>query len=195
MRNLLIKVTSNERLLFPLFIFTLALIVLLGVIFSSCGLSDSSTDKQIDRAVEQRSETFERAEKLFPVPQLENFPSRQALIKFTERTDLAGHTWYVYILGDTGNIIGYYVSQTRPVNSCTFLNSTEHVRTNTKGNVVLTAPSLDGIYYGGAGSSAGCDAWFFFDAATDAMIEIRGVKFFTTDQPLALEADAINISE
>jgi len=62
------------------------------------------------------------------------------------------------------------------------------------GNAVITAPSLDGIYYGGGGAAAGCDEWFFFDSATNALIKIRGVKFFTADQPLSLNAEPITVA-
>lgn len=171
---------------------TIAAILGIFLIVGAC------TDKQGEdirkEGVEQRLTTFERALAVAPNPNPINFPSRSALVEFTNRQDLLDHPWYVYILGDNGNVIGYYVAQTRPVNSCTFLSSTENVRESGNGNLILTAPSLDGIYYGGAGASAGCDAWFFFDVVTDAMIEIRGVKFFTSDQPLRLEAEAILVA-
>ena len=91
-------------------------------------------------------------------------------------------------------MVGYYVAKTVPINACNFLSSTEVVDSTSNGKVVLTAPSLDGIYYGGAGASSGCDAWFFFDSATDALIQIRGVNFFTADQPLRLEAKPITVA-
>ena len=154
-----------------------------------CTTEDQSVKNRKD-AVEQRNEVFARARAMAPEPALSNFPTRKALVEFTERQDMLDHPWYVYILSDTGNAIGYYVAKTRPVNSCNFLSSTEDIRSN---GVVATAPSLDGIYYGGSGASAGCDEWFFFDSATNALIEIRGVKFFTADQPLRLEAEPIQV--
>lgn len=146
-------------------------------------------------SVNQRNMLFSRAEAAAPNPIPGNFPVRRALVEFTERQDLLGHPWYVYILADTGNVIGYYVAKTRPVNSCTSLSSTEDVDYDSDGgNIILTAPSLDGVFYGGSGASARCDAWFFFDSATDALIEIRGVDFYTTDQPLRLEAEPILVA-
>lgn len=167
-------------------------LVIFGMVALAC--NNSSGEEARREAVESRNETFDRAEAVAPAAIPVNFSTRQALVEFTVRQDQLDHPWYVYILGDPGNIIGYYVAQTRPVNSCNFLSSTEDVRTSTNGNLVLTAPSLDGIFYGGSGASAGCDAWFFFDVATDAMIEIRGVKFFSSDQPLRLEADPILVA-
>ena len=145
------------------------------------------------RAVAFREDVFAQAQALYPEPRAQNFPLRQALIKFTEREDLINHPWYIYILGMNGNVIGYYVAQTVPVNSCTFLSSTEVVDSGS--NVVVTAPSLDGIFYGGGGAAAGCDEWFFFDAETDAMIKIRGVFFYVADQPLRLQAEPILVEQ
>lgn len=153
------------------------------LLFAACSIGE----KNRREATEFRENLFAQAQSLYPEPRAQNFPLRQALIKFTEREDLINHPWYVYILGYNGNVIGYYVAQTVPVNSCTFLSSTEII----DDGAVVTAPSLDGIFYGGAGSAAGCDEWFFFDAETDAMIKIRGVFFYVADQPLRLEAEPI----
>lgn len=156
--------------------------------------TEEAGGKNRTEAVKQRNQVFDRAELAVPVPQTINFPVRRALAKFTERQDQLDHPWYVYILNELGTAVGYYVGQTYPVNACNFLSSTEDVRDDEQGNLVLTAPSLDGIFYGGAGASSGCDAWFFFDATTDAMIVIRGVNFFVADQPLRLEADPIIVA-
>src|SRR3990167_3469445 len=161
---------------------------------SSCDKENIGEDQR-KQSVATRTQSLKEAEAKFPISHPKNFPLREALVRFTEREDLLDHPWYVYIIADTGNILGYYVAKQVPVNSCTFLSSTENVLTEgIEGTVVLTAPSLDGIYYGGGGASAGCDEWFFFDGATDAMIKIRGVKFFVADQPLKLEAEPILVA-
>lgn len=157
------------------------------------GCDESQEAKQRNASVSKRGQAFARAERKFPLPQTTNFPLREALVKMTEREDLPNHPWYVYLIADTGNTIGYYVAQHSPVNSCAFLSSTEDVETAYEGTIVLTAPSLDGIFYGGAGSSSNCDSWFFFDAATDAMVRIRGMDFYVSEAPLNLDAKAIKV--
>lgn len=171
----------------------LIVIAALGALALGCSQYEGT---QYERAVEQREIVFEAAELAHPVPNLVNFPLRAALVKFTQRQDMLDHPWFVYVLGDNGNVIGYYVAQTKPINSCNFLSSTEKmVEGGSSGtSQVLTAPSLDGIFYGGGGSAASCDAWFWFDAATDTLVEIRGVKFFVADSPLALEAEPITVA-
>lgn len=113
----------------------------------------------------------------------------------TARDDLLNHPWYIYILGLNGNVIGYYVSKTDPVNACDFLSSTEdlHHDGDKGGFAITTAPSFDGIYYGGAGSASACDAWVFLDAATNALVKIRGLPFYVADQPLRLDAKPIRV--
>jgi len=165
----------------------------LGATACDTGGTNEKYQDQRKSAVKERATTFSRAESIAPTPKTVNFPLRKALVEFTERQDLLNHPWFVYILADTGNIIGYYVARTVPVNACNFLSSTEVVDSGESGKVVLTAPSLDGIFYGGAGASSGCDAWFFFDSATNALIQIRGVNFFTSDQPLRVNADPIRV--
>lgn len=148
--------------------------------------------------IQTRAEAYERARNAFALPETNNFPLREALVEFTIRQDMVNHPWYTYILGDNGNMIGYYVTKTGPINSCNFLSSTEDAGNPADGadaTVILTAPSLDGIFYGGGGSQGSCDKWFFFDYTTNAMIEIRGLNFFTTDAQLAVDAQPIRIRQ
>lgn len=186
----------RSRILATLAILGLLLFTALATA-SSCDETDNAermSDKDRQTSINLRAEQFRSAEQAIPIRPNVNFPRRAALEEYNHRTDRVGTPYYVYILGDNGNIIGYYVATTDPINACDFLASTEDVETQYEGTIVLTAPSLDGIYYGGAGASSGCDEWIFFDASTNAMIKIRGVKFFVADEPLALEADPILVA-
>ena len=112
-----------------------------------------------------------------------------------QRQSLTRHPFYIYVLVENGNVVGYFVGQTAPQNACNFLSETTKIGTTPYNSNVYyrQAPSLDGVYYGGTGSSGACDEWFFFDATSDALIKIRGLNFFTADQPLKLEADPIEV--
>lgn len=174
----------------------LLLIVLLVAASACVEEGDDTLQKQRTRSIHARAKTFERAEASAPIPTVENFPLRKALVEFTRRQDAVNHPWYVYILAETGNAIGYYVARTVPVNACNFLSSTEEVRDSGDGSgIILTAPSLDGIYYGGSGASSGCDSWFFFDSATNALVQIRGVNWYAADQPLRIDAEPIKVAK
>lgn len=92
-------------------------------------------------------------------------------------------------MGDNGNTLGYYVAKAAPENACNFISSTEDIYNNDHGVVKMQSPSYDGVYYG----QSQCDQWFFFDTATNALIQIRGVKFYVSDQPLKLNAQPIQV--
>lgn len=152
----------------------------------------SQAETMRENAVNDRWNAFSKAQSVFPVPSLNNFPLRAALIKFTERQDEVNHPWYTYLInpGD-GTPIGYFVTQTYPISNCDFLSSTDDIRESDRGKVVVVAPSYDGIFYGGGGSSAACQDLFFFDAATDAMYTFGGpVIHVTSDQPSQLWVNA-----
>lgn len=182
------KLMSLERA------FLLGLIVVLLALFAAgavrAGQLDTSPSDNRKQAVENRNAAFNRAKSLFPDPQNRNFPMRKQLVEFDQREDMVHHPWYVYILGQNGNVVGYYVAKFAPENSCNFLSSTEDVYGSDNGNLKMQSPSYDGVYYGGAT----CDEWFFFDAATNALVKIRGINFYTADQPLKIAAAPIRVA-
>ena len=165
----------------------LGILVVSLLVISGC----TTAEQQRGKAINTRADAFAKAERQTPQPIPSNFLARKMLAKYVVRQDVPDHPFYVYVLADTGNILGYYVAQAAPVNVNAFLSSTEDARNG----YVLTAPSLDGIFYGGSGSSQGGDGWFFFDAATDALVILYGVKMFVSDQPLNLDVKPIKIRE
>jgi|SRR3990172_1888893 len=167
-------------------------LVLLALLSAACESTQSGA-QQRQRSVETRTEMFARAEALIPIPRTENFPLREVLAEYTRRQDLVNHPWYTYLLSDTGQVTHYFVSTAVPVNACAFLSSTEDIETQYEGTIVVTAPSLDGIFYGGAGAAAACDGWIFVDAATGVMGLAFGIKIMTFDAPLVLETEPILI--
>ncbi|OGZ59360.1 MAG: hypothetical protein A3F94_02330 [Candidatus Spechtbacteria bacterium RIFCSPLOWO2_12_FULL_38_22] len=162
---------------------------------TACGDTTETPGGEESRkdAISARWKNFERAEALYPAPMQENFPLRELLVEYTQRQDLINHPWYIYVLGENGNAVLYFVSTTIPVNVCAFLSSTEDIKESQWGNMILTAPSLDGIYYGGAGASASCTGWIVKDAATDAMGIIYGDNLLVFDQPLILNTEPVRI--
>lgn len=177
----------------------LIVVALLGItafaMFSAedCG-SNKNLDSQAKTAVKERTNSFDRAQKLYPVPELENFPLRKALVDFSVREDAINHPWYTYLLGMNGNIFGYYVTKTPPISACNFLSSTQSYIGDKDGNVPASAPSIDGQFYGGSGAVGGC-GWFFFDYSTDAMFLISpSQQFHSVDQPLKLDVQPPKIN-
>lgn len=175
-------------------VLTLVLLgALVGVTLAkSAGLGDGpnpSDNRKI--AVESRNAAFNRASHVYPDPKTFNFPMRKELVEFTKREDKLNHPWYIYVLGDNGNTIGYYVAKFAPENSCNFLSSTEDIYSNDQGVVKMQSPSYDGVYYG----ESACDEWFFFDYSTNALIKIRGMHFYVADAPLKISAQPIRVRQ
>src|SRR3546814_8924664 len=109
-----------------------------------------------------------RATAAVPVPPTNNFVARQQLAEYMSRMDDPSKVWFVYLLGDNGNIIGYHIGS-YPQSVCTFMTPPERAEWRAHNNyasAVTTAPALDGIYYKGGG----CDTSFMFDDASNAMI-------------------------
>ena len=171
----------------------IALLVVGSIYIIGCSDGNGTLKQQRETSLNTRASLFAKASALYPIPETSNFPLRAALVKYTERQDMLKHPCYVYVLADTGNIIGYYVSQTFPVSTNAFLSSTEEVLwPSDSSSSVVTAPSLDGIYYGGSGAASG-SGWFFFDAQTDALVILYDVKLFVSDQPLNLDVKPITV--
>ena len=140
----------------------------------------------------QQESVMQRAQAAVPVPRVSNFLTRSAVSKWMTRMDQPNKIFYVYIMGDNGNAVGYYTAQNRPTSTCTLMTPPDReVRVRGQGaNPLGAAPALDGVYYG----SAKCAGVFFFDAGTDAYIEVNGFHYVVTDQPLKIEADPINVA-
>ena len=173
----------------PKVIFGLLIVATLFLVATACG----DTKESRRESISFRDQNFARAEAKFPLPTQQNFPLRELLVEYTERQDMVNHPWYTYILGENGNVVSYFVSTTMPLNACAFLSSTEDVMHGADGDLVLTAPSLDGIFYGGSGASVACTGWIVKDAATNAMGIIYGDKLLVFDQPLLLDTEPVRI--
>lgn len=155
-----------------------------------CKPAESSSQ---EKAQQEQENVIERARAKIPTYQPSNFLTRETVNKWMKRMDTPSKTFYVYLLGDNGSHIGYYVAQTRPISSCTLMTPPKRLEQGDGGqygkDFVMPAPSLDGVYGGG-----GCDSsYFFFDSTTDAYVEIQGMDFFVSDQPLNVDAKPINV--
>lgn len=181
-----------RRLIITIISVVLAASFLAGCVEDPSGASDPVQQRK--KSTKARAQTFARAEARYPLPHTENFPLRKSLIDMTKREDLDNHPWYIYVLADTGNVIGYYVGKTVPINACNFLSTTQTFE-DVPGDgddipdFEVQAPSIDGIYYG----DSNCSQWVFFDYSTNAEVKLGDVKFFTADKPLNLDAEPIKL--
>lgn len=173
------------------------------LIYGLCGLfltgallgntsCNATTPTARDNNVAAQKSVMDRATAAVPVPRISNFLSREAVAKQVKRLDERGKLFYVYLLADNGNQLGYYVSNTRPVSVCALLTPPDDLWADTSSvgyaSQLMKAPGLGGTYGGGD-----CRAVFFFDAQTDTYIEVNGLNYFVSDQPLSVKSDPITV--
>jgi hypothetical protein len=171
----------------------IAILCVSMLLLTSCETGNPTASQQRTESINFRSDMWNRAEAKYPLPYTKNFPLRGVLYEYTLRQDMVNHPWYTYILSDYGTITAYFVSTTLPVSTSAFLSSTEDLTSWNGEPVVLTAPSLDGMYYGGSGSTTSNSGWIFIDATTGAMGVIYACKIITFDAPLILETEPLLI--
>lgn len=107
-----------------------------------------------------------------------------------ECMDQVGKLYYIYMLAQNGSIIGYYVSETRPVSVCAALTPVDDVQQSSSGSLAVTkAPGLQGTYGG-----SDCDRYFFFDAETKALGEVPSANMWWFDAPLAVNAPQFKVT-
>lgn len=167
-----------------------------GLFLAAAMMGNTSCNQQPptarDANVAAQKSLMDRATTTVPVPKVNNFLYREAVAKQVRRMDEKGKLFYVYLLADNGQQLGYYVSNTRPVPTCALLTPPDDlwVDYNNGGNMsqLMKAPGLGGVYPGGD-----CKSVFFFDAQTDTYIEVSGLNYFVSDQPLSIKSDPITV--
>lgn len=167
------------------------MLVLMLPLLMASGCESSSTNK----GIETQEEAMDKAMKSEQVPELDHFRTREAITKWMERMDKPSKTYYIYLLSNTGSKIGYYVGKTRPISVGTYLTPTKkeyHVGGGSGPHPLGPAPSLDGTYDAGGSTSS---QYFFFEAGSDAYMEIKGVNYLVSDQPLSVDAPRITVDK
>lgn len=170
------------------------LCVVIIATLNGCQDEQTAADVARERNIAAQNDVISRATAAVPVPHVDNFLARQNLAEYLRRMDDPNKVWYIYELAFTGSPIGYYVSSSYPQSICTFMTPPQQVlqpSSNSYGNtaVVVTAPALDGIYYG----AAGCDLVFFFDLNSGAMVFTSINRVRASDQPLDIEVPQITM--
>ena len=157
------------------------LLGMLAIMLVAVGFGCSSSDLQKSRQIQQSvlSNAFDSV----PPYQPNDFAARKAINWYLEETE-SFETWYVYAVNRDGTPMFYVVSDFKPQNICVSITSPD--RAIGQGGS-MSAPALDGVYYGGAG----CYAYYMRDANTGGFIELAGQTYtlISSKTPLFLETD------
>lgn len=166
----------------------ITLLIPFGLIMSLAGCpGPDSTAK----GVATQETNMERAIAEVPVPEITQFTTRETVARWIETANNPDQTHYVYVMLPGVGYMGYYVADSAPVNICTAMTPTQRPYSpNNSSWGLVSAPALDGVYYGGGS----CGLWYFFDAETGAKIEVGGqMAFFTTNMPLAVDVPELRV--
>ncbi len=149
-------------------------------------LAGCKGDDDLKKSGETQKKVMAQAQNAVPAYHPRAFPAREDINWYLRETEKRG-TWFIYALSMTGQPLFYIVSDMKPRNICISISSPDRKISSSGGSVVMSAPALDGVYYGGAG----CDSYYMRDAATGGYIELSGRAFtlVTSRAPLFLETD------
>lgn len=166
------------------------LIALAGLVALTLMGANCRAQGDLEVAREVQQDVMKRAIAAVPPYHPQAFPAREDINWYLRETE-SRDTWYVYALNRDGQPIFYVVSDMKPRNICIHITAPER---RIRGyEVTVTAPALDGVYYGGAG----CDAYYLRDAATGNFIELAGQTFtlLASKTPLSIETDPLGFRE
>lgn len=166
------------------------LVIMFMCLFGFMAFAEGNMENPQSQGVAEQTSVMERARAAYPTPQVERFLTRKTVAKWMNRMDQPGKIFYIYIIADSGSITHYFVAEYRPTSVATYLTPTKHVSDWGEDEYVLPSNALDGTYYGEGGAA---EQYFFFDAETDAYIELKGLNYIVSDQPFETNAPKINI--
>lgn len=126
-------------------IFSFIVACLLAMCFISCDILEETPEQKNQRETrEAQTATQSAAMTAYPAPQVQNFLERKTVSEWVKRWDKPSVACYVYLISQ-GNILGYYVSNGKPVSTQSYLIPEEKIEYHS-GAVVLQAQDLDGTY-------------------------------------------------
>lgn len=162
----------------------IAAVVGIGAVIALAACTESRTSEERER----QNENYEQLNDAQPAGSMSYSPTREAINFWMDTWDEEGKLSYVYLLSGDGEYIGYYIFKGLPVSYCAMLTPpyTWDKRDEHTDWMLVDAPSMDGVYYTGAGE---CDTYYGIDASTGSYVEYTagmGINVLLYDQPLPL---------
>lgn len=162
----------------------IVLMTVLTIALMGCALTPQQND--LERSNEIQQDVLQNAFDSVPPYQPNDFAARKAINWYLQETE-SFDTWYVYAVNREGIPMFYVVSDFKPQNICVSITAPDRLHDDYDWGATISAPALDGVYYGGAG----CDAYYMRDATTGGFIELAGQTYtlISSKNPLFLETD------
>lgn len=168
------------------------LLIIMAALLLSLLMACNERPSDLTVAGETQADVMHRAVSSVPAYRPQAFPARENINWYLQENEEAS-VWYVYAISMDGTPLFYLVSDMKPLNICVSITAPDRRVSGNNGAVVLSAPALDGVYYGGAG----CDAYYVRDVQTSNFIELAGRTFtlISSKVPLDIETDWGRLSE
>ncbi len=162
-------------------------LVALVVLLSACEDGSSSSQKQA-KALGDLAYKQQTAAVPYPAAQLRDSLERRNLSERLLRENKPNRIQYVYLLGDTGTYIGYYVIKGKvSSNQSQMLPQDEEIDHGSYGQAVVDGPGDDGSF--------GEDAQGQFFFTTEGTMVSTDMRYIVSDQPLDVNAPKLNVAK
>lgn len=158
-----------------------AVIASAGMVFVLTACNDDSSQ---DKEQSAKQKNYDRLVSNQPANPMQYSPTRDSINKWVDTWGKKGKLSYVYIQNANGEY-GYFIMKGLPVPRCKMLTPTEKVDSSSFGKVTVDQPGMDGAF----SSGSTCNAYYGFDATTDAYMEFTvgmNQSFFLFDKPVTL---------
>jgi len=135
-----------------------------------------------------QNKTMQSVVQAVPVPNLTTAQERKMVAKRAQRFDTENKLGYVYVITDSGSILGYYTIFGKVASLRSYLTPVDQILvpgSQDGGGVVVEAPDIDGTY------GENVEGVFFF-TDNDVYVEWNG-KYLYSDQLLPIRVPLLNI--
>lgn len=166
-----------------------AVVIAATLALAGCGSGPQSDAQAKGQEVTEQAFGQQSAAVPYPADELTDSLERRNLVERLRRTNNPNAIGYVYLLGDTGTYLGYYVIKGK-VSSTQSQLTTDQLQVWTcrssgcESNVV-NAPGDDGSY------GANEPGIFFF--TTEGVMVTTDMRYVVTDAPLNVNAPKLNV--
>lgn len=157
--------------------------ILLGIVLFLTACNDQPNAQREEQGRQQGN--YENLVAKQPAKSMKHSSTRDTVNFWMETWDKPNKLSYVYLQASNGQLVGYYIFKGLPVSYCVSLTPPFRLEGNSNGAlVVVPAPAMDGVYYGGEGA---CNTYYGRDATTDSYMEYTvgtGISALIYEEPL-----------
>lgn len=161
-------------------IWTMAACLLVFVFLTA---EECTEDNATTKEKQTQKQNYQGLQAKQPADGMAYSPTRNSLKEWAGTWEEQGKLSYVYFFGANGDKVGYFIFEGLPVSYCASLTPVDDINRDASPDAIVTAPSIDGVYYSGSG----CTQFFGYEAGTGTYFEFTAggsFNYFLSDNPL-----------